>query len=381
MGKDTQNTIHIFKPGRHVAANGATLEFSEADLTASAAAYDPAKHEAPIVIGHPKHDLPAYGWVKSLASTGDGMFAEPHQVDAQFAEMINAGRFKKVSASFYTPDAPGNPVTGVYYLRHVGYLGAQPPAIKGLKQASFAEGEAGIVEFADWADMHNASLWRRMRDWLIGEKGLDEADKVIPDYQIAMLEDDARKETAETNSAAQAMGISYTEPKESAVTEAEKKELETLRAKVAADKAADEKRTADFAEREAKIKTAEDATRRKAVVEFVETLVKGGKVLPKDQAGLVAYMAGPDEAGVIEFGEGDAKVSKPSYEWLREFLTGLPKQVDFSEHTKADGAPLVDANDSTTLAAKAVEFQESEKAAGRTVNAAQAVAHIKGLTA
>lgn len=76
--------------------------------------------------------------MRSLAAGDDGLNAEPHQVDPEFAEMVNAGRFKKISASFYTPDAPNNPVPGVYYLRHVGFLGAQPPAVKGLKQAEFA---------------------------------------------------------------------------------------------------------------------------------------------------------------------------------------------------------------------------------------------------
>jgi hypothetical protein len=141
--------LHIFKSGHHVAMNGAALEFSEADLAASARAYDPALHEAPVVIGHPKHDAPAYAWVKSLVTSEDGLNAEPRQVDPAFAEMVNAGRFKKISASFYAPDAPNNPVPGVYYLRHVGFLGAQPPAVKGLKQVEFAETEAGVVEFSD----------------------------------------------------------------------------------------------------------------------------------------------------------------------------------------------------------------------------------------
>ncbi len=51
--------------------------------------------------------------------------------------MVKAGRFKSRSASFYHPDNPNNPKPGVYYLRHVGFLGAQPPAVKGLKAVEF----------------------------------------------------------------------------------------------------------------------------------------------------------------------------------------------------------------------------------------------------
>lgn len=144
-----QKTLHIFKPGRHTAMSGATLEFSAVDLAASAAAYDPAKFEAPLVVGHPQVDAPAYGWVKALAATPD-LEAEPHQVDAAFAEMVAAGRFKKISASFFMPDAPGNPVPGVYYLRHVGFLGAAAPAVTGLRMPEFAADAAGIetIEFS-----------------------------------------------------------------------------------------------------------------------------------------------------------------------------------------------------------------------------------------
>lgn len=47
--------IHIFKPGKHVAMSGVSLNFSESDLAATVRAYDPALHEAPLVLGHPKH--------------------------------------------------------------------------------------------------------------------------------------------------------------------------------------------------------------------------------------------------------------------------------------------------------------------------------------
>ena len=142
--------LHIFKPGRHTAMSGATLEFSASDLAASAHAYDPAKFEAPLVVGHPRLDAPAYGWVSRLTAGVSGLEAEPHQVDAAFADLVNEGRFKKISASFFMPDAPGNPVPGVYYLRHVGFLGAAAPAVKGLRSPEFSSDETGIetIEFS-----------------------------------------------------------------------------------------------------------------------------------------------------------------------------------------------------------------------------------------
>jgi hypothetical protein len=143
--------IHVFRAGRHAPMSGGSLEFSEADLAATARAYDPAKHEAPIVVGHPKLDAPAYGWVGSLAVEGGDLFAAPRQVEPAFAEIVEAGRFKKISASFFTPQNPDNPVPGTYYLKHVGFLGAAAPAVKGLKPIEFATDDAGTVtvEFGD----------------------------------------------------------------------------------------------------------------------------------------------------------------------------------------------------------------------------------------
>lgn len=300
------------------------LDFTESHLRATVEAYDPAKHEAPIVIGHPKDNLPAYGWVKSLSyADGGSMEADPHQVNAEFAEMVNRGAFKKVSASFYTPGSPQNPVPGVYYLRHVGFLGAQPPAVKGLRAPEFSENEEGVIEFADYDDVVNASLWRRLRDWLIGEKGLEVADNIIPDYQVNALETAAQQESNDTGGTP-APAFSETNPNEGDKMSAEdkvrlaalEKENAEMRAREAAFAEVDKKRKAD--------------SRHAANASFAEGLVKEGKLLPghKDMAvAMLDFTEGQEQ--VVEFGEGDAK--KPLAEGFRAFLQAQPKQVEFAE--------------------------------------------------
>jgi hypothetical protein len=360
---NSSKPIQIFKPGTHTAMSGAVLAFSEGDLQASAAAYDPAKHEAPLVVGHPKHDAPAYGWVKSL-SAGDGLSAEPQQVDPAFAEMVGRGAFKKISASFYSPDSPQNPVPGVYYLRHVGFLGAQPPAVKGLRNPEFADAEEGVVEFADWSDIQNASLWRRMRDFIISQFGLDKADSVIPDYAVASLEQEARSESADETVTAPAFSDSINQ--ETSVTPEQKAALEAENAQL----------KQKLAEAEARDKKAQAAARHTEHAAFAESLVTGGKLLPVHKEFTVAFMdhlAG--EAGVVEFGEGSAKQTKSSLDAFRDFLSAAPKVVDFKEHGAAAG-DSVDAEDPTAIHSKAVEFQETESKAGRTVDIATAVAHV-----
>ena len=82
------NLIHIFKPGCHTTMAGEAIEFTEADLAATAGAYDPKLHEAPLVIGHPKTDDPAQGWVLTLAANARGLFAAPRDVEPAFAEQV-----------------------------------------------------------------------------------------------------------------------------------------------------------------------------------------------------------------------------------------------------------------------------------------------------
>lgn len=142
--------IEIFRAGTHVDNAGNTRVFSVADVQSMAAVYNPQRHEAPMVLGHPEHDLPAQGWVKGLQATADGrLLMQASKVDPEFAQSVQSGRYKKRSASFYPPSAQGNPAPGQWYLRHVGWLGAQPPAVKGLSDVQFGAGAGnGLVVFS-----------------------------------------------------------------------------------------------------------------------------------------------------------------------------------------------------------------------------------------
>lgn len=354
-------TIQIFKSGKHVSMSGAALSFSESDLAATAAAYDPAKHEAPLVVGHPKHDDPAYGWVGALAFADGALEIEPVQVNADFAELVESGAFKKISASFYLPDSPSNPVPGVYYVRHVGFLGAQPPAVKGLRNPSFADAEQGVVEFSEWDDVDNASLWRSLREWIIGKFGQDEADKVVPGYTVKNLEQSAQDELKEAqaeSAVASAPAFSEPQPPQGETMSAEDKaRLAALETENAALKAKD----AAFAETEKKRAA---GARHTAHVEFAEGLVKEGKLLPANKNVAVAtmdFMVGQEQ--VVEFGEGDAK--KPLIDAFKSFLQAQPKQVEFAEVSGAGGDTAGTVNFATP--------------AGHTVDADRLALHGKAL--
>lgn len=130
--------LEIFRAGTHIDSAGKRHTFTVQTVRQMAETYDPNKREAPMVKGHPADGAPAYGWIASLRATDDGrLIARIKQWDKGFLEELKAGRYKKRSASFYTPEHPSNPTPGRFYLRHLGWLGAQQPAIAGLPNMAF----------------------------------------------------------------------------------------------------------------------------------------------------------------------------------------------------------------------------------------------------
>lgn len=359
----TPKPLHIFKPGRWTTVAGETIEFGEADLAATAAAYNPKIHKAPIVKGHPALDAPAQGWADQLVIQARGLYAVPAKVDPAFAEEARTGRWGTVSAKFYRPDAANNPVPGVWYLRHIGVLGAHPPGVKGLEDPEFGEAEgtnddgcvcfAEGVAFGEWDGMTNANLLRNLREWLLAKFGQEDADKVLPNYDVRALELGAAEDINKTRQAAGAPAA-FAEgvapvitsptpqpPQESAVTEEEaarlRKENEDKDREIAALKASD-------AERKSAAVLADNAA-------FAESMASEARI-PAALKGQVAAIGAQLQATPdVEFGEGDAK--KPLHESFRDFVRALPKQVEFGEQASRDRAAGTDATDETP-----VEFAE-----------------------
>jgi hypothetical protein len=333
--------FELFKAGRHTSAAGASLEFTEDHLRAAVEAYDPALHEAPIVVGHPRDNAPAYGWVKALSYADGTITAEPIQVDAAFAEMVVAGRFKKRSASFYTPDAPNNPKPGTYYLRHVGFLGAQPPAVKGLKDVSFSDAEEGVVEFADTQFVASlvARMMRNLREWIIADKGVEAADKVAPDYLISDLEAQAR----EPANPAPAVMPAFSEDDNMPTVQELQAQLAAKDTEIATLKA--NQKPADFAEREsglaareAAVAASEAKAARAAIEQRIDAAIAAGRMLKAQRTHAVNFAASlADGEAVIDFGEGDQAKKVTQREAYLLQIENAPKAVEFGEHAAPEG--------------------------------------------
>lgn len=324
MGKSSEKStdfgqviqdVELIRTGMHTASDGKAHGITGDDLDRIAASYNPAYHEAPVVIGHPTENGPAWGWVKSLKRFGDRLVATLDLVP-EFAEVIRQGLFKKRSASIY-PDLDGKGP----YLRHVGFLGAIPPAVKALQDINLSDGPDHSITF-DFEEKEQTMSWK---------------DKVKSLFTQAV--DEIPEGASHSGGPAPAhvvttFPVSYSES-----------DLQA-RIKSAADAAAEkarkeerDKATAEFAEASKKAE-AETARRehRTKVKARIDALVTSGKVLPAwIKSGLVEFaQALPSGDAVIEFGEAGATAKKTPVDWLIEFLEGLPKSVDLSEIARRD---------------------------------------------
>ena len=130
--------IQIFKTGTHTDNAGNIKTWTESDLDSIVKQYNEGTYEAPVVIGHPVTNAPAYGWVEKLKRQGEFLLGKFKDVIPEFEEAVQQGLYKKRSISMY-PDLT---------LRHVGFLGAAPPSVKGLENIKFAEKENTVIEFS-----------------------------------------------------------------------------------------------------------------------------------------------------------------------------------------------------------------------------------------
>lgn len=325
--------IEVFRPGTFTPMRGDPVTYSAADLRAVADAYDPETAPAPVVVGHPDLDAPAYGWIEKLdyATGPERLIATVGQIEPAFAAMVKAGRFKKVSMAFFRPDQGHNPVPGVWYPKHVGFLGATPPAVSGLKNATFAATpEDATFTAAFGTGAQTASILRRLRDWLIDRDGLDAADKVLPAWEIDWLDD--ADEPEPRFAAPEADVPAPTTEKEPAVPQS------IPAATPAAPPAANPAREAAFAAREAEIAAREAAIAEREAsaahadhVSFAEGLVAGGKLLAASRDKVVAILDAlhdaPGAEPSVSFAGTETKLSPAAA--LRAVLEAQPKVVSY----------------------------------------------------
>ncbi|MDF7667922.1 hypothetical protein PT273_08725 [Orbaceae bacterium ESL0727] len=351
--------IPVFKPGTHTAVDGRKITFTLDNCVDLAESYDPSLSEAPAVIGHPKLTAPAYGWAKSFEIKDGLVYAKLEQVNPEFAEAFNAGSYKKRSLSIYLPDSPGNPKPGHYYARHIGFLGAAAPAIKGLPDANFAEsdGEKGAAEFAMPFDESIIDTLKSLREYLIEKEGIEKTDQILPNWRIESLSAQADFKEKELI-------------KESSMTKPNEVSFAEQQAKLDADSEALKQRELAIAKKEQEQKRAE-------FVSFADKLVTEGKLLPIHKTSVVeVFMSLGNEP--ISFAEGGTTVNSSPADLIKKVLSERPNFMDFAEKSASDKDQNDDddKDDPKIIAAKAKKYQQEQKEKGNIISISQAVEYV-----
>ena len=408
--------IEVFKPGRHTASNGKAITFTARDLQQIASSYNPALHEAPLVVGHPKHDAPAYGWTKALRVNRAGRLeVVPQQVNPQFAELHRAGSFKKISVSLYEPGDPNNPKPGGYYLRHVGFLGAMAPAVKGLRDAEFSGPATLTIDFAasELSSRLRAFAQRvgELASWLTGvedapdvsalaseidalateaetdateavadaeDVAADVADGVASELpgdlepeQVAAIEEIVERRVEEVL-LEQANGASGTAD----LSEPRRTKMRTPVSRVAHREPREQRqREASLNAREASLDAREKAQRKREHLAFLERTLESGRPLPCSRDDALTLLEALDTipAGTVSFGENDERT--PLDVFRDSFIGSLKQQIVYAE--VSGGADFAEStNSASAIADRAAKYQAEQEKLGNRIGTVEAVRHV-----
>lgn len=324
--------IHLLRPGHFTAMGGEDVELTADDLADMAETYDPTRYEAPIVVGHPADNDPAYGWVERLEVDADGLHAVPNHIAPELRQAVAERRYRQVSASLYPPNSSANPHPGHWSLRHVGVLGAQPPAVKGLRPINLADGAGCVCLSISNEDLSMAEN-QQADDLTAKQAALEQKIAELAAQQAALAAQLAELADRERRLAEREQWVAQTE------------------ARLAIEKA---------------------ARRTQEVSNFAEGLVQAGKLLPRDRS-LVVGVLDHFTATPLNFAEGDEQLDMATR--LRTFLEALPVQVDFGERGGGQAAPTPP--DDRTIARRASAYKATQESLGRHLSFAEAVDAVR----
>ncbi len=339
------NWIEVFRAGDY----GERGNWTAGDLDRLAATYDARLHAAPVVLGHPADDAPAYGWVKRLRRAGESLWAQLEKVDPALEALLRAGRFAQRSVALYKQF----PLTGGPYLRHLGFLGAAPPEVKGLAPLRFVDAEFQAIE-ANFQPIAPISFMPE--ELMVGPKSkLDSFIEHLRSFFVL----DAPNPTATPPG----VGPADPSPAPSSGAEAFAERLAALEQRL--DAVAGAKAAA-----EQKLNDSEAARQQEQIANFVESLRSRGRFPPMferwgvrefmerltrvEETGKNACPTDPKESA----SGTDIPVCQPTLlVWFQEFLAKLPAVIEFREITASEAHGSRVANRESRL----VRFTEPQR--------------------
>ncbi|MBK1683400.1 hypothetical protein [Rhodoferax fermentans] len=387
--KGLADWIEVFRAGTHTDSKGRSCTFSEADLDQMVS--NLALGAAPAVLGHPKHNDPAYGWVNEGGAKREGasLYVKFSDINPAFEAGVASGAYRNRSVAVVKDADAG------YRLQHVGWLGAAAPAIAGLTPVSFAADVAddACFEFAApgyslvWGLETVVRLLRGLRDQMIAKDGLEAADATLPQWQIdSALEaatqarqefQDAADDAAEGETA-DPIAPQFSKPTPTGgVMSFTQEQLDAAAAK--AKKEAEDKAVAEFASSQAELTKLRGERRAERIGAQISGWKAKGLVTPAEEAGLAEFMGSLEsgEGGEFTFSASDkSEVKKTPAQFFAEFMAARKPLVKLGAQMVADDAPGVNSNDAGALADAARSYMKEQSDKGLTVSLPEAVAHV-----
>lgn len=367
-----QDWVDVFRAGTHTDMKGQVCTFSQADLDQMVANH--ALGAAPAVLGHPEHDNPAYAWTTGVKRDGDTLYVRFADINPDFAKGIDSGAYRNRSVFVVNHPQHG------WRLRHVGWLGAAPPAIDGLKPVGKAfsadEGEGhqfGAIEIGANALEDLAGLLRGLREQIIADKGIEAADAAIPTWRIDGLVRQAELMRDQSQDSA-ARFAHHTE--DTIVTTPTQDALD--KARKDGEAAAEARFSAQLSATNNQLAQLQSQHRNERINGQIAGWQKDGKVLPADVPGMAAFMATLEDGAPTEFAFSAAdgkEVKQTPAAWFAAFMAARKPLMTLGVRLQHEDPPTPE-GDPAAIAAKAHKYINEQNAAGLTVSYAAAVAHV-----
>ena len=315
--KGFDDWIEIFRAGSQTDSSGKTIKFSHDDLDSIIESHEPA----PIVVGHPKDNAPAYGWSKELKRKGDILLGKFSDINPDFAQAVKNKTYPNRSISLV-------PINNGYKLRHTGWLGAAAPAIKGLKQVEFSADE-NALEFSNWQTGYGlglaARILRKLREWLIDEHGKDAADQILPNHEI-----DELKETSDAICKKPNQETNFSQG-ETTMSKKEYSETEIQKIKDDAREAAELEFKQKMNDLNAENKNLKDQAASTKVDDAIAEFKAKGIMTPAMEPGIKDFMLSLEPELTFEFSEGDKTTKTVALDWFIDFMGKAKPTVDVNQ--------------------------------------------------
>lgn len=371
--------VEIFRAGTHKDSKGREFTASEADLDQIVANHKLGA--APAVIGHPKQDGPAYAWVGDLMRKGASLFSKFADINPAFDDGVALGAYRNRSISLVNDPEHG------LRLRHVGWLGAVPPAIDGLSPApvQFSQAdEAEVFEFSATEDALRSAVWaldglgrllRGLREHVISQDGLEVADRVLPSWNVDDVLRQAEQARAQLDAAEPSPGSMFSTPPtgDPSMTTFTQEQLDAAKAQAA--KEAADAAAAQFAAQGSELSELRQQRKQEKITGLIGGWKAKGLVLPADEAGLAEFMGAIEGQEVFTFSAAGTEAKKAPLDWFAEFMAARKPVVNLTR-PQQDDADQVDANSVDSITTAAHQFQKEQASAGKTVTFEFAVQHV-----